>query len=101
MPLPDYLASLADLEAYPDTLVADITTEYDTDIGLQTVAIAERDAEITRLNTMVSTLQDVNTQLITAVGVQANDGANENTNNENSNDADPGDIDYDDLLEDE
>lgn len=103
MPLPDYLASLADLEAYPDTLIPDITAEYDTDIAAQVSVITEKDVEIARLMAVNTALQEVNTQLIASVGVAPSDN-NDNPDNTPDGDddtPDEGDISYDDLLESE
>lgn len=109
MPLvPDYLAALADLEAYPDTLSADIASAYEVDLADARTSIgAEYAEQINTLTILNGQLQEFNAALLARVGV-SDDDDNDNDNDGDDDNADADDeqtrgenISLDDLQEDE
>lgn len=109
MPLvPDYLAALADLEAYPDTLSADIASAYEVDLTEARTAIgAEYAEQINTLTILNGQLQEFNAALLARVGVSDDDNSDDDgDNNDDADDADDEqtrgeNISLDDLQEDE
>lgn len=100
MPLPDYLASLADLEAYPETLIADITGEYDTDIGAVNASVDALNLTIATQAATIEALQGTNAMLIASIGIADTPPAEEKTDAETEDERGEN-ITFDDLLESE
>lgn len=103
--VPDYLASLAELEAYPDTLIADITANYNEDMDGATAMVSDLTNTVSTLTLLNEQLASTNAQLIASIGVGA---INEQQNNDDTNlsdddaDIERGEnITLDDLMEDD
>lgn len=97
----DYMASLDELESYPETLVTDLTGAYDEDFAAEASARAVLETEIVRLTSLVEALQTTNSQLISAIGIPT-DNTPDDHDNEDDDAAELAraeSITLDDLLE--
>lgn len=106
--VPDYLAALADLEAYPDTLSADIGSAYEADLADARTSIgAEYAEQINTLTILNGQLQEFNAALLARVGVSDDDNSGDNDDDNNDDSAADDEqtrgenISLDDLKEDE